>query len=188
MTISSQEVTQLLIAWGQGDESAREQLMPLIYGELHRMAGRYLAHEVPGHTLQTTALIHEAYLRLAGQSEPHWENRAHFFGVAAQVMRHILVDYARARHRAKRGGGWQVVPLEDATAVSAERAAEVVALDQALEALAAFDQRKSRVVELRYFGGLSLEETAAVLKISIDSVKRDWRLAKAWLLNELSRQ
>ncbi len=187
MTIAPQEVTQLLIAWGRGDEAAREQLMSLVYHELHRMAHRYLNQEVPGHTLQTTALIHEAYLRLAGQSEPHWENRAHFFGVAAQVMRHILVDYARARRFAKRGGGLQVMPLEEAAAVSAERAAEVVALDEALEALATFDKRRSQVVELRYFGGLSLEETAAVLKVSVDTVKRDWRLAKAWLLKELSK-
>jgi RNA polymerase sigma-70 factor, ECF subfamily len=188
VSVSSQELTQLLHAWGQGDESAREQLMPLVYDELHRMAHRYLNQEAPGHTLQTTALIHEAYLRLVGQSEPHWENRAHFFGVAAQVMRHILVDYARARRFAKRGGGLRAVSLEEAVVVSAERAAEVVALDEALQALAAFDKRRSQVVELRYFGGLSLEETAAVLKVSVDTVKRDWRLAKAWLLKELSKQ
>jgi len=186
MALLPQEVTQLLVAWSQGDEAARDQLMPLVYGELHRMAERYLNQESPGHTLQTTALIHEAYLRLVGPQTPHWQNRAHFFGVAAQVMRHILVDHARSRGYAKRGGAAQMVPLEQAALVSAEQAAEVVALDEALSALAAFDERKSRVVELRYFGGLSLEETAAVLKVSTDTVKRDWRLAKAWLLNELS--
>src|SRR5574341_1206505 len=150
------------------------------------MAKRYMSRQREGHTLQTTALIHEAFLKLVDQSEKHFQNRAHFFGVAAQAMRHILVDYARSRGYAKRGGGAAPVPLDEAAVVSGERAAELVALDDALKALAKVDPRKSRVVEMRYFGGLSVEETAEVLKVSVDMVMRDWRLAKTWLLRELS--
>jgi RNA polymerase sigma factor (TIGR02999 family) len=187
MTPSPQEVTRLLLAWSRGDQAALDRLLPLVYTELHRMAQRYMGREHPSHTLQTTALINEAYLRLVGQQEKEWQNREHFFAVAAQVMRHILVDYARARHNLKRGGAVEQVTLEEGSVVSAEPAAELVALDDALRALAAVDQRKSRVVELRYFGGLSVEETAAVLKVSPVTVLRDWGLAKAWLYRALER-
>jgi len=186
MTSSPPEVTRLLVDWGNGDRAALDQLLPLVYAELRQMAKRYMGRQNPGHTLQTTALINEAYLRLVNQKEVQWQNRAHFFGVAAQAMRQILVDYARSRHYAKRGGGAQAVSLDEAVAVSEERAAELVALDEALESLAALDPRKSRIVELRYFGGLSVEETAEVLKISPVTVMRDWRLAKTWLLRALS--
>jgi RNA polymerase sigma factor (TIGR02999 family) len=188
MTPAPQEVTQLLVAWSNGDQAALDRLMPLVYDELRQMARQYMSHQRAGHTLQTTALIHEAFIRLVDQKEKHFENRAHFFAVAAQAMRHILVDYARTRSRAKRGGEARVVSLEEAAIVSEERAAELVALDDALDALNAFDPRKSRVVEMRYFGGLSVEETAGVLKVSPDTVMRDWRLAKTWLLRELSRR
>jgi len=188
MKPAPQEVTQLLIAWSNGDQSALDKLMPLVYDELRQMARQYMSHQAPGHTLQTTALIHEAFIRLVDQKEKRFENRAHFFAVAAQAMRHILVDYARARSRAKRGGEVRVVSLEEAAIASEERAAELVALDDALDALDAFDPRKSRVVEMRYFGGLSVEETASVLKVSPDTVMRDWRLAKTWLLRELGRK
>ena len=177
----------MLRRWSEGDSAALDQLMPLIYQELRRMARRYMGQQPTGHTLQTTALIHEAYLRLIGQGEKHWENRAHFFGVAAQAMRHILVDYARARDAAKRGGAARAVSLEEASVVSNERAAELVALDDALAELALLSPRQSRVVELRYFGGLSVTETAEVLKISPDTVTRDWNQAKAWLYRALSR-
>jgi RNA polymerase sigma-70 factor, ECF subfamily len=151
------------------------------------MARRYMRGQPAGHTLQTTALIHEAYLRLVGQEEKHWKNRAHFFGVAAQAMRHILVDYARARNAAKRGGEARAVSLDETAVVTRERAAELVALDDALRGLAELAPRQSRVVELRYFGGLSVEETAEVLKVSAETVTRDWRMAKAWLLRELQQ-
>jgi len=187
MTPSPQEVTQLLWDWSQGDQAALDKLMPLVYAELKVMAKRYMGREGPAHTLQTTALINEAYLRLVDQPEKRWQNRAHFFGVAAQVMRHILVDYARARHNLKRGGEAQAISLDEAAAVSQEGAAELVALDEALTALAALDRRQAQVVELRYFGGLSVEETAEVLGVSGDTVRRDWRLAKMWLLRELSK-
>jgi len=187
MTPSPQEVTQLLWDWSQGDQAALDKLMPLVYAELKVMAKRYMSREGPAHTLQTTALINEAYLRLVDQPEKRWQNRAHFFGVAAQVMRHILVDYARARHNLKRGGEAQAISLDEAAAVSQEGAAELVALDEALTALAALDRRQAQVVELRYFGGLSVEETAEVLGVSGDTVRRDWRLAKMWLLRELSK-
>jgi RNA polymerase sigma factor (TIGR02999 family) len=182
------EVTQLLHDWSQGDQAALDKLLPLIYDELRRLAKRYLARQRPGHTLQTTALINEAFLKLAGQEEKHWQNRAHFFGVAAQAMRHILVDYARAQHYAKRGGGAQRVAFEEALTVSAERAAEVVALDEALHELAKVDLRKSKVVELRYFGGLSVAETAEALNIAPITVMRDWNLAKAWLHRALTKE
>jgi len=182
---SSQSVSQLLRRWTDGDLGALDQLLPLVYSELHRMARRHMGQQPSGHTLQTTALIHEAYLRLVGQEAKHWENRAHFFGVAAQAMRHILVDYARARHAAKRGGEARAVSVEEAAFVSVERVEEMVALDDALAELARLSPRQSRVVELRYFGGLSVAETAEVLKVSSDTVTRDWNQAKAWLHREL---
>jgi len=185
MTVSSNQITQLLAAWSSGDETAMDQLMPLVYGELRRIARRYMAGQRAGHTLQTTALIHEAYLKLVGQGERRWQNRAHFFGVAAQAMRHILVDYARARHADKRGGEAQAVSLDEATANAGTQAAEIVALDDALRRLAEVAPRQSRVVELRYFGGLNVEEAAEVLKVSPETVTRDWRMAKAWLLRDL---
>jgi RNA polymerase sigma factor (TIGR02999 family) len=185
MTNSPQQITQLLVAWSDGDQAALNQLMPLVYGELRRMARRYMAGQSPGHTLQTTALIHEAYLKLVGQKEQRWQNRAHFFGVAAQAMRHILVDYARARHAAKRGGQAQAFSLDEAALVTKDQTAEMVALDDALNSLLEIAPRQSRVVELRYFGGLSVEETAEVIKVSAETVTRDWRMAKAWLLREL---
>ena len=184
---SPQSISLLLQRWSNGDEGALEQLMPLVYAELRRMARRYMGQQPSSHTLQTTALIHEAYLRLAGQEEKRWENRAHFFGVAAQAMRHILVDYARARNTGKRGGEARTVSLEEAAIVSKERAAGLVALDDALAELAQLSPRQGRVVELRYFGGLSVEETAEVLKVSLDTVTRDWSQAKAWLHRELNK-
>jgi len=187
MTPSPQEITQLLHAWSDGDQTALDQLLPLVYDELHRMAQRYVGRERPDHTLQTTALIHEAYLRLVGQPEKHWENRAHFFAVAAQAMRHVLVDYARTRQAARHGGEVQAVSLEEAAVVSAERAAELVALDEALKELEAIDPRKCRVVELKYFGGLNIDETAEVLKVSTATIDRDWSLAKSWLHRALSK-
>ena len=188
MTPSPQEITRWLVAWNHGDQAALEKLMPLVYSELHRIAKRYMERENPGHTLQTTAVIHEAYLRLADQPQANWQNRAHFFGVAARVMRHILVDYARARNRMKQGGDVHHVSLEEAAVVSLEPAAELVALDDALTALAETDARKSQVVELKYFGGLSIEEVAEVLKVSPGTVMRDWSMAKAWLYRALKRQ
>lgn len=185
MTASPQQVSQLLVAWSNGDEEAKEKIFALVYAELHRMARRYMRRQPVGHTLQTTALIHEAYLRLAGQQEKHWQNRAHFFGVAAQAIRHILVDYARTSQAAKRGGRTQAVSFEEAAVVSKERTAEMVALDEALTSLARLSPRQSRVVELRYFGGLSVAETAEVLRVSSETVTRDWRMAKSWLMREL---
>lgn len=185
MTSSPHQITQLLKDWGGGDETARDQLMPLVYAELHRMAHRHMRKERPGHTLQTSALVHEAYVRLVDQTEVEWRNRAHFYGIAAQMMRRILVDHARARQFAKRGGDARPVSLDEGAIVSAERTAEVVALDEALAGLAAVDQRKSQIVELRFFGGLSIEETAEVLAVSAGTVMRDWTLAKAWLRREM---
>jgi RNA polymerase sigma factor (TIGR02999 family) len=184
---SSEEVTQLLVAWNNGDQAALDQLMPLVYRELHRLARRRLGHENAGHTLQTTALVHEAYLRLIGQKEPHWQNRGHFFAIAAQMMRRILVDYARSRRYAKRGGGAEKVSFAEVMAVSSGRPVDVVALDEALTTLAQIDPRKSKMIELRYFGGLSIEETAEVLGVSAGTIKRDWTLAKAWLQGEINR-
>lgn len=179
------EVTRLLLAWSDGDQAALEKLVPLVYDELHRLAGHYMSGERPGHTLQTTALVNEAYLRLVEWRQVRWQNRAHFFGVAAQVMRRVLVDFARARRSARRGGEVRRVTLAEAVVVSDERGADSIALDEALEALAAIDPRKSRVVELRYFGGLSVEETAEVLKVSPRTVMREWSFAQAWLHREL---
>ncbi len=183
---ASHQITQLLSAWHDGDEFALERMMPLVYDELRVMAKRYMSSQPSGHTLQTTALIHEAYLKLAQDKEKRWENRRHFFGVAAQAMRHILVDHARSKHSEKRGGREMLVSLEDAPVVSTERASEIIELDEALKQLEKLDPRKGRVVELRYFGGFSLEETADVLDVSVQTIARDWRFAKMWLLRELA--
>jgi RNA polymerase sigma factor (TIGR02999 family) len=184
---SSHEITQLLRAWSEGDQAALERLVPLIHRELRRLAKGYMRKERPGHILQTTALINEAYLRLIDWKDVRWQNRAHFFGVAAQLMRRILVDFARAHHRGARGGAMRQVSLDEAAAVSVERAAEFVALDEALDRLAVIDPRRSRMVELRFFGGLSEEETAEALKVSQRTVRREWSLARAWLRRELRR-
>jgi len=181
------EVTQLLAEWSSGDESALGELLPLVEKELHRLAHHYMSRERPGHTLQTTALINEAYLRLVHGKQKHFQNRAHFFAVAANLMRQIMVDHARARQSAKRGGGVVKVSLDEGAVVSDERAAELIALDEALHELMRAAPRQGRVVELRYFGGLSVEETAEVLKLHPNTILNDWREAKAWLyfvLNE----
>ena len=185
MIASSREVTQLLVEWSNGDKAALEKLLPLVSDELRRLARRYMRKEGPDHTLQTSALVNEAYLRLVDQKRVRWQNRAHFFGIAAQLMRRILIDHARRYRYAKRGGGALRVTLDEAAIVSEERAAELLALDQALEQLAAMDARKGRIVELRFFGGLNLEETAEVLGISSPTVQREWRAAKAWLHSTL---
>ena len=179
------DLTGLLLEWRHGDKAALETLTPLVYDELRRIAHRYVRREREGHTLQTTALVNEAFVRLAGAEKIAWQNRTHFFAVTAQVMRHILIDHARRRHYTKHGGQARQVALEDAAAMSRQRAAELVMLDEALEELAKLDPRKSRVVELRYFGGLSLEETAEVLQVSPMTVRRDWRAAKAWLFRRM---
>jgi RNA polymerase sigma factor (TIGR02999 family) len=184
----SQKITQLLLAWNRGDEQALNRLMPLVHSELHRLAHRYMAGERPGHALQTTALVNEAYLRLIDSSRVRWQNRAHFFAVSAQLMRRILVDVARARAKLKRGGDAIQVSLEEAMEIPRKPGADLIALDDALTALAAFDERKSKVVELRFFGGMSVEETAEVLGISPMTVMRDWGLAKVWLLRELEKK
>ena len=181
MAPSPHQVSQLLIAWGKGDRAALDELMPLVYEELRRLAHQLISRERPGHTLQTSALVNEAYLRLIDQKSIHWQDRAHFFGIAARLMRQVLVDYARKRCYAKRGGDARRVPLDEAMVVSRERAADVVALDDALKSLAEMDPRQSQIVELRFFGGLSIEETAEVLAVSQGTVMRDWTLAKAWL-------
>lgn len=188
METSSQSVSLLLQRWSGGDNEALNELIPLVYAELRRMARRYMRRQVGGHTLQTTALINEAFLRLVGQNETQWENRAHFFGVAAQAMRHILVDYARTRNVAKRGGGVQQVQLDQALTISPEHDADLVALDDALNELAKLDQRRCLVVELRFFGGLTEEEIGTVLKVSTRTVRNDWSFARAWLLRELDRK
>ena len=186
MTPSPQQVTQLLVAWGDGDGAALDKLMPLVHEELRRLAHHYMRGEGPGNTMQTSALVNEAYLRLVDQTNPHWQNRAHFFAISAQLMRQILVDYARKRRSRKRGGGVRQVSLDEGMIVSEERSANVVALDDALKSLAEIDSRKSQIVELRFFGGLSIEETAEVLQISPGTVMRDWTLAKAWLRREIT--
>ena len=182
------DVTQLLKAWSNGEQEALDRLIPLVYHELHRLAHRYMGRERSVHTLQSTALVHEAYERLIHLKDMSWQNRAHFFAVSAQVMRRILVDYARSRRYRKRGGEWRQIPLNEAVAVFRDRRTDIVALDDALQALARIDPRKSRMVEMRFFGGLSIKETAGVLGVSEDTVLRDWRLAKAWLLRELSQK
>ncbi len=181
-----QQVTQLLCEWRSGDPSALEKLIPLVQPELQRLARHYMSRERPGHTLQATALLDDAYLQLADNRYPQWQNRAHFFAAAAQLMRRIMVDHARQRQASKRGGGAIRVTLDEAAAVTQTRADELLALDEALEKLAAFDQRKAQVVEMRYFGGLTLEEIADVLKIHVNTVMRDWTAARAWLLAALS--
>jgi len=186
--LSSSKVTQLLIDWGNGDRGALEKLVPLVHDELRALARRYMRRERAGHTLQTTALVNEAYLRLIGQKNVQWQNRAHFFGIAAQLMRRILIDHARSHHRARRGGGAFKLSLDEAALVSGEPAAELIALDDALQELEAVDPRKGRIVELRFFGGLSLEETAQTLGVSSMTVLRDWRMAKAWLRREISHE
>lgn len=184
---SPQEVTGLLLAWSEGEQAAFEKLVPLVYAELRRVAHRYMGRERPGHSLQTTALVNEAYLRLIDVSRVRWENRAHFFAVSAQLMRRILVDFARSRQYLKRGGGAHKMSLDEGLVPSKEQGQDLVALDDALQALAVIDRRKSQVVELRFFGGLSVAETAEVLKVSEDTVLRDWRLAKAWLAREMRK-
>jgi RNA polymerase sigma factor (TIGR02999 family) len=181
-------ITELLVAWSNGDQAALASLTPLVEQELHRLASLYMAGERPGHILQATALVNEAYLRLIDWKNVQWQNRAHFFGVAAQLMRRVLVDVARSRRRAKRGGGELQLSLSEASGVTSARSADLVALDDALKTLEGLDARQSRVVELRFFGGLSLEETAHVLDVSVGTVRRDWSLAQAWLYRELSRR
>ena len=182
----SENITDLLVSYGRGDKESLDKLMPVVYDELRRQAARYLRREQPGHTLQTTALIHEAYVRLVDQRNVQWQNRAHFFGIAAQMMRRILVDHARTKKRAKRGGSDIKVSLDDATVAVKGQDLDVVAVDEALTRLAKIDEQQSRVVELRFFSGLTVEETAEVMGISPATVKRDWSMAKAWLHRELS--
>ena len=184
-TAPSQDVTELLRAWSRGEEEAREKLIPLIYNDLRQRARRQMGRERQGNTLQTTALIHEAYLRLVGAAPIAWESRNHFFAIAARMMRRILVDHARSKRSQKRGGAGPPVSLDEELLVSPPRPLDLVSLDEALQALTALDQRKGRVVELRYFGGLSVEETAEVLKVSPRTVKGDWQFAKVWLLREM---
>jgi len=185
---SREEVTGLLQAWSGGDQAALEKLMPLVYAELHRLAKRYMGHEHAGHSLQTSALVNEAYLRLVDAHGVHWQNRTHFFAVSAQIMRRILVDFARARQNLKRGGGALQVTLDEGLVVSPESGADLLSLDEALEKLAALNPRQSKVVELRYFGGLNEEEVAEALNVSQRTVRHDWSLARAWLYRELSRR
>jgi RNA polymerase sigma factor (TIGR02999 family) len=186
-TPGSEDITQLLAAWGDGDQAAFERLVPLVYAELKRIARRHMFRESEGHILQTTALVHEAYMKLVSTPGAKWQDRAHFFAVSSQQMRRILVDAARSRLRMKRGGDASVVSLEDAPTLSATRAVEFVALDDALNELAKLEPRRSQVVEMRYFGGMSMEETAAVLNLSPATVLRDWSAAKAWLYTQLNR-
>jgi RNA polymerase sigma-70 factor (ECF subfamily) len=181
-----QDVTHLLIQWSKGDSAALDALVPLVYGELRRLAQLYLSREKPGHTLSSTALVHEAYLRLVKQKDVTWQNRAHFFGVAARMMRRILVDHARRRGYAKRGGGAVTLALDQAVAPAPQREIDLVALDDALDTLAKLDERQSRMVELRFFGGLSIEETSELLGVSAPTVKREWASARAWLYREIS--
>jgi RNA polymerase sigma factor (TIGR02999 family) len=181
------EVTLLLLEWGSGNAAAMERLVPLIYEELRSMAARYLRRENPGHTLQPTALVHEAYLKLVDQKRVHWKNRAHFYGVAAQAMRRILLDHARSRDAAKRGGGRTRVAVSDTPGGAQPREIDLIALDQALNRLSALDGEQARIVELRYFGGLTIDETAEVVGVSTATIERDWRSARAWLHQELQR-
>jgi RNA polymerase sigma factor (TIGR02999 family) len=184
----SRPVTRLLLAWAGGDAPALEQLIPLVHGELRRLARRHMRHERANHTLQTTALINEAYVRLVDVRQVRWQDRAHFFAMASRLMRRILIDHARSRGYRKRGGGARTLSLDEAPEVAGAPRTDLVALDDALKALEAVDRRKSQVIELRFFGGLSVQETADVLKVSPDTVTRDWRLAKAWLLRELQAE
>jgi RNA polymerase sigma factor (TIGR02999 family) len=182
----SEQITELLQSWSQGDPGAMEKLVPLVYGELHRLAQRYMSDERPEHTLQTTALVNEAYLRLVDSSHASWEGRTHFFGVCAKVMRRILVDWARSRQALKRGGDVRALDLDEALGAAQQPGTDLVAIDDALKALAEVDPRKGQVVEMRFFGGLSVKETAEVLKVSPETVQRDWKFAKSWLRRELS--
>jgi RNA polymerase sigma factor (TIGR02999 family) len=184
----AEQITERLIAWNSGDTAALDDVISAVYKELRRMADRYLRLERPNHTLQPTALVHEAYLRLVDQTQVNWQNRAHFFGVAAQMMRRILVDHARTKQRDKRGGAAKRMSLEEVENLSAGQSVDLVALDEALESLTEIDPRKSRVVELRFFGGLSIEETGEVLNVSPQTVMRDWKLAKAWLYQEIKSE
>ncbi len=185
--VFNHEITRLLAAWGDGDRDALDRLTPFVYDELHRLARYYMGGEKAGHLLQTSALVNEAYLKLIDSSKVKWQNRAHFLAVSAQLMRRILVDFARSQNYEKRGGRRVQVSLAEAMAVSIDKDKDLVALDEALEKLAASDERKSKTVELRFFGGLNIEETAEVLKVSADTVMRDWKFAKVWLLRELSK-
>jgi RNA polymerase sigma factor (TIGR02999 family) len=185
-TPKQHEITQLLAEWSDGNQSALDELYPLVYDELHRLARRYMSREREGHTLQTTALINEAYVRLVDQRNVHWANRSHFFAISAQIMRRILIDHARRHAYAKRGGGAQQVSLDEAAIVTRTAGAELLRLDEALKSLAEMDPRRSQVVELRYFGGLNNEEIAGVLNISENTVTRDWNMARAWLHRQLS--
>jgi len=188
MEDNSQQITQLLKQWSDGDAEVLDDLMPLVYVELRRQASGYLRRERSNHTLQPTALINEVYLKLIDQRDVKWQNRAHFFAIAAQAMRRILVDYARERKREKRGGAAENLPLDEAlTIVSQEKSVDLVALDEALDKLAQFDERQAKVVELRYFSGLSIDETAEVLGVSNVTIRRDWNMAKAWLLQEITK-
>jgi RNA polymerase sigma factor (TIGR02999 family) len=187
VTSTSESLTELLLEWRAGNSNALEKLAPLVFDELHRIAHRYMQRERDGHTLQTTALVNEAYVRLVGEKKIEWQDRSHFFAVMARVMRHVLTDHARRRSFAKHGGGTRQVSLPETDLMSLERAKELVELDEAMSQLATIDPRKNQVVELRYFGGLSLEETAEVLGVSVMTVRRDWRAAKAWLFRELKK-
>jgi RNA polymerase sigma-70 factor, ECF subfamily len=182
------DVTQLLLDWSKGNQGASDKLMPLVYDELRRVAQNYLRHERPDHTLQATALVHEAYLKLVDQTNVDWRNRAHFFGLASQMMRHILVDHARRHQAAKRGGPGQRLTLVEAVSFPEQKAFDLVALDEALTSLAQLDSQQSGIVEMRFFGGLTIEETATALSLSVATVKREWRVAKAWLLRELTQE
>jgi RNA polymerase sigma factor (TIGR02999 family) len=185
-TGQSADVTQLLVSWSKGDRRALEELMPLVYGELRRLAGSYLRRERPGHTLQSTAVVHEAFLRLVNQNDVEWQSRAHFYGIAAQMIRRILVDHARSHQAGKRGAGAVRIELDECMAVSPAQGVDLVGLDSALERLAALDERQGRIVELRFFTGLSVEETAEVMGLSPATVKREWSSARAWLFREMS--
>lgn len=183
----SRQITQMLKEWGDGNEAALDRLMPLVYDELRQQASRFISRERSGHTLQTTALIHEAYIKLIDQTQVEWQNRSHFFAIASQAMRRILVDHARTRHREKRGGSAENLPLDYAARVSSpEKSLDLLALDEALSRLAAFDKRQVKVVELRYFSGLSIDETAEILGVSNATVRNDWNMAKAWLKREIA--
>lgn len=184
---ATDEVTQLLADWSKGDKSALDRLTPLIYGELRRLAHHYMSRERPGHTLQTTALVNEAYVRLINRRDVHWQNRDHFFAIAAQLMRSILVDHARQYGYSKRGGGARKISLDEAAVVSQDRTAEIVELDEALTRLAGFDSLQSRIVELRFFGGLTIKQTADVVGLSPATIKREWTTARAWLFRELDQ-
>lgn len=186
MASSAPDVTQLLVNWSHGDRSALEQLMPLVYGELRRLASSYLRRERSNHTLQSTALVHEAFMRLSGQHEIEWKNRAHFYGIAAQMIRRILVDYARSQHAEKRGAGAIKLELDENLAAAQDSNLDLLGLNRALERLAALDERQSRIVELRFFTGLSVEETAEVMQLSPATVKREWNSARAWLFREMT--